>query len=228
LPLIEGYGLAEVAGPAAGDSLEEYLPGSVGRPLDGVEVRIAESGEILVRGPTLMLGYWNNPGLTADALTDDGWLQTGDLGEIRDGRLYVHGRLRDVIVLSTGEKLAPADIESQLLMDPLFEQAIAIGDKRPIVAALVVLAGGAWERFAAERRLDPSAPNDPAAEKALLERIAYLCRTYPEYAQIRRVGVCKRPWTIDQGLLSVTMKVKRDAVCEMYREQIDGLFAGHE
>jgi long-chain acyl-CoA synthetase len=228
LPLLEGYGLAEAAGPVSGDHLAEYQPGAVGRPLDGVEISITDTGEILLRSQSVMSGYWKRPDETAKALDEDGWLHTGDIGELRDGRLYVHGRMRDLIVLSTGEKLAPADIESQIITDPLFEQALVIGDKKPIVAALVVLDIEQWSEFAAEKGLDPADLNGPASEQALRKRISAKCLAFPDFAQIRRIGVSLEPWTADEGLLSVTLKVKRHAVAAKFEKQIQDLFAGHE
>lgn len=228
LPLLEGYGLAEAAGPVSGDKLEEYEPGAVGAPLNGMEIRIAGTGEILLRSGSVMSGYWKRPDETAEAIDQDGWLHTGDMGELQDGRLYIHGRMRDLIVLSTGEKLAPADIESQIIMDPLFEQALVVGDKRPVVAALVVLAADRWNEFAAEQGLDPKNPNAPAGEHALRERISIQCHSFPDYAQIRRTSASLEPWTTDDGLLSVTLKVKRDAVSRKFEKQIESLFAGHD
>lgn len=228
LPLLEGYGLAEAAGPVSGDRPADYQPGAVGAPLDGVEIRIAGTGEILMRSGSVMSGYWRRPDDTARALDKDGWLHTGDVGELQDGRLYIHGRMRDLIVLSTGEKVAPAEIESQIIMDPLFEQALVIGDKRPIVAALVVLEADRWNEFAEKKGLDPKAPNAPASEQALCEHIGALCRPFPEYAQIRRTNASFEPWTADDGLLSVTLKVNRDAVSAQFKKQIEGLFVGHE
>lgn len=228
LPLIEGYGLAEAAGPVSGDELSEYRPGSVGRPLPGIKVRIAENGEILLHSASVMSGYWKRPEETTEAIDEEGWLHTGDVGELRDGRLYIHGRLRDIIVLSTGEKLAPSDLESRIITDPLFEQAMVIGDRRPIVVALVVLDRNAWNDFAAKEGLDPNEPNNHACEKALREHIGRLCRGFPDYAQIRRVHADFDPWTTEAGLLSVTLKVKRNAVSSKFAKEIEALFAGHD
>jgi len=228
LPLVEGYGLAEAAGPVSGDNVADYEPGSVGRPLDGMDVRISDSGEILLRSASVMSGYWNRPEETAEVLDKDGWLHTGDLGELRGQRLYVRGRVRDLIVLSTGEKLAPSDLESQIITDPLFEQAMVIGDRRPIVAALVVLEKERWNEFAADKGLDPEDPNDLRGERALRQRIENLCRAFPDYAQVRRLRAGFDPWTTEAGLLSVTLKVKRDAVAAEFADEIAGLFRQHE
>ncbi len=227
LPLVEGYGLAEAAGPVSGDSLPEYEPGTVGRPLPGMEVRIADTGEILIRSDSVMSGYWKRPDDSAKAVDEDGWLHTSDTGELRNGRLVIHGRMQDIIVLSTGEKFAPSDLESQITTDLLFEQAMIIGDRLPIVAALVVLDKKHWQDFATEKGIVASDPNNSQGRKALLERIGHLCRAFPDYAKVRRVHACFDPWTTEAGLLSVTLKVKRDAVSARFADQIKELYSGH-
>jgi long-chain acyl-CoA synthetase len=228
LPLIEGYGLAEAAGPVTGDGLSDYEPGSVGRPFSEMTLRISGDGEILVKSPSVMSGYWNRPEETAKALSGDGWLRTGDLGEMRDGRLYVHGRMRDLVVLSTGDKLAPSDIESWLMADPLFAQVMVIGNGRPMIVALAVLDIGNWRRFAGEQGLDPSAPNSPISERALLARIVGRLDMMPEYAQVRRIHACLEPWTVEDGLVSVALKIRRAEIEKRFGQEIEQLYAGHE
>ena len=227
LPLVVGYGLAEAAGPVSGDSLTEYEPGTVGRPLPGIEVRIADSDEILIRSASVMSGYWKRPEETANAVDQEGWLHTSDIGELRNGRLVVHGRMQDLIVLSTGEKFAPSDIEGQITTDQLFEQALVIGDQRPIVVALVILDRKHWQIFAQEKGLEASDPNNFHGKMALLERIGHLCRTFPDYAQVRDLYASFDPWTVEAGLLSVTLKVKRGAISARFADQIEDLFWGH-
>ncbi|MCP4316593.1 MAG: long-chain fatty acid--CoA ligase [Hyphomicrobiales bacterium] len=227
LPLVEGYGLAEAAGPVTGDSLIECEPGTVGRPLPGIEVRIANTDEILIRSASVMSGYWKRSEETAKAVDQDGWLHTSDIGELRNGRLIIHGRMQDLIILSTGEKFAPSDIESQITTDLLFEQALVIGDRRPIVVALVVLDRKHWQIFAQENGLETGDPNDSRGKMALLEHIGHLCRTFPDYAQVRRLQASFDPWTAEIGLLSVTQKVKRDVVSARFADQIEDLFLGH-
>jgi long-chain acyl-CoA synthetase len=225
LPLVEGYGLAEAAGPVTGDAVNDYLPGAVGRPLDGTEIRIAGNGEILIRSASVMAGYWRRADETARAVDARGWLHTGDLGTIREGRLVVQGRLRDVIVLSTGEKVAPSGIESRIVTDPLFLQAVVLGDRLPAIMALVVLDRERWADFAAAHGLDPAEPDTSECERLLLGRIASLCAGLPPYAQVRRVSAGLEPWTIADGLLTVTLKVRRDAVAARFRDRIDVLRA---
>lgn len=228
LPLVEGYGLAEAAGPVTGDNPLEYEPGSVGHPFSEMKIRISGDGEILIKSPSVMSGYWNRPEETADALSGDGWLCTGDLGEMRNGRLYVHGRLRDLIVLSTGDKLAPSDIESCLMADPLFAQAITLGNDRPMVVVLAVLHIEHWRLFSEEQGLDPSAPNSLISERALLARIAGLLDMMPEYAQVRRIHASLEPWTVEDGLVSAALKIRRAEIEKRFGPEIKQLYAGHE
>lgn len=228
LPLIEGYGLAEAAGPVTGDSLSEYEPGCVGRPFSEIELRISGDSEILLKSPSVMSGYWNRPEETAEVLSGDGWLRTGDLGELRNGRLYVHGRMRDLVVLSTGEKFAPSDIESWLMADPLFAQAMVVGNDRPMVVALAVLDIEHWRGFCEKLGLDPSAPNTPMCERALLARIARRLVKMPEYAQVRRVYASLEPWTVKDRLVSVALKIRRAEIEKRFGPEIEQLYAGHE
>src|SRR5712691_774108 len=129
LPVLQGYGMTEASPVISVNRLEGNFPESVGMPLDNVEVRIAADGELLARGPSVMKGYWNNPEASAKALDREGWLHTGDLAEIVDGRIYIRGRLKDVLVLSNGEKLPPQDVELAILGDATFEQAVLIGER---------------------------------------------------------------------------------------------------
>jgi long-chain acyl-CoA synthetase len=228
LPLIEGYGLAEAAGPVTGDNLLEYEPGSVGRPFSEMKIRISRDGEIQLKSPSVMSGYWNRPEETAKVLSRDGWLRTGDLGEMRNGRLYVHGRMRDLVVLSTGDKLAPSDIESWLMADPLFAQVMVLGNERPMIVALAVLDIEHWRRFSQEQGLDPSAPNSAVSERALLARIARRLDMMPEYAQVRRIHASLEPWTVEDGLVSVALKIRRAEVEKRFGSEIEHLYAGHE
>ncbi len=171
LPLVEGYGLTEASSAVCAAKLGTYVPGSVGEPFDGTEIKIAEQGEILVRSPGVMLGYWNSPENTADAIDAEGWLHTGDIGEIRDGRLYIRGRLKEIIVLSTGKKVSPTDIEVAITKDPLFSQAMVVGEGQPHLGALLVLDGAAWGELARMLGLDPEVPaslSAPAVHEAVL------------------------------------------------------------
>ncbi|QWG22308.1 AMP-dependent synthetase/ligase [Bradyrhizobium sediminis] len=225
LPLVEGYGLTEAAPVVAANGLDDNFPGSVGRPLQGIEVKLSPEGELLVRSPSMMMGYWKDPGETARALDPMGWLSTGDFAELKDGRIFVRGRLREMIVLSIGEKVNPNAVETELTRDCLFKQAVVVGDRRPFLTALIVLDPDAWRRFAADKGLDPERPNHAASKTELLARVTPLLATQPRYAQVRAVHLILESWTIEAGLLTPTLKVKRDVVQKMFAREINALYA---
>jgi long-chain acyl-CoA synthetase len=225
LPLAEGYGLTEAGPVVTATTLEDSRPGSVGRPLGGVEIRLGASDELLIRSPGLMQGYWRDPERSAAAIDGDGWLHTGDIAECRDGRLYITGRLKGLIVLSTGKKLPSAEVEAAIEADPLFEQCCAIGDTRPFVVAIVVLNGEQWAAFATRNGLEAGSPETPAASEALLARIATAMEDQPAFAQVRGVHAQLDPWTVEDGILTPTLKIKRQVIEERYGAVIDALYA---
>ena len=226
LPLVEGYGLTEAAPVVAANGLDDNLPGSVGRPLAGIEVKLTSKGELLVRSPSIMIGYWKDDAETARTLDATGWLATGDVAEINeDGRIFIRGRLTEIIVLSIGEKVNPNVVEAALTRDPLFEQAVVVGNRRPFLAAIIVLNADAWKLFAASKGLDPQQPNHAASKIEVLARITSLLVALPRYAQVRAVHLALETWTIEAGLLTPTLKVKRDVVVPLFAKEIDDLYA---
>jgi long-chain acyl-CoA synthetase len=230
LPVLQGYGLTESAPVIAVNRPDDNDPQSVGPPLPGMEVRIGENDELLVRGPNVMRGYWQRPEDTAKVLGSDGWLHTGDQAQLVNGRLFIRGRIKDIIVTSTGEKIAPADVESAILADPVFEQAMVLGESRPFVAALVVLNRSRWEEEARGLGLpaaEPASLASPAARSWALARIAKLVRAIPAYARPRAVCLSLSPWTIDAGLITPTLKPKRLAIERRFAGEIASLYEGH-
>lgn len=225
MPLLEGYGLTEAAPVVTATTLEDNLPGSVGRPLHGVETRLGAERELLIRSPALMRGYWNDPGQSAAAIDADGWLHTGDIAEIREGRLFITGRLKDLMVLSTGKKVAAAAVEAAIGSDPLFAQCCAIGDARPFVTAIVVLDTDRWAAFARKNALDPANPNAPGATRAILARIERAMVDQPAFAWVQDIHILVQPWTTEDGSLTPTLKVKRQVIQARYRPEIEGLYA---
>ena len=225
LPLVEGYGLTEAAPVVAANGLDDNLPGSVGRPLQGVEVKLTPEGELLVHSPSMMTGYWKDDAETARTLDPMGWLSTGDVAEMKDGRIFIRARLREMIVLSIGEKVNPNTVEAALTRDPVFKQAVVIGDRRPFLVAVIVLNADAWKRFAADNGLDPEQPNHAVSKSDVLARVTPLLAALPRYAQVRTVHLTLEPWTIEAGLLTPTLKIKRDVVQRMFTREIDALYA---
>jgi len=226
LPVVEGYGLTEAAPVVAANRLDDNMPGSVGRPLSGVEVRLGPKDELLVRSPSSMMGYWKDDEQTRRAFDAAGWLSTGDIAEIRDdGRIVIRGRLTEMLVLSIGEKIDPAIIEAQLTSDPLFEQAMVVGDRRPFLTAVVVLNVNAWRIFAAEKGLNPEEPNREPSKMELLAKVTSVLADLPRYAHIRALHLTTQPWTIEAGLLTPTLKIKRELVAPLFAKEIDELYS---
>ncbi|HEX4986046.1 MAG TPA: long-chain fatty acid--CoA ligase [Burkholderiales bacterium] len=231
LPILQGYGLTETSPVVSTNRIDDNVPASIGKPIPGVQVKLGDRDALLVKGPNVMLGYWNLPDATKAMFTADGWLNTGDTARIdAEGRLYITGRLKEIIVMSNGEKVPPVDMEAAVLQDNLFEQAMVLGEGRPYLGAFVVVNREQWAKFAAQHGLpaDVAAiPKSEAAQKAVLDRVQKQIRSFPGYAKIHRVAVCPEPWTVENGLLTPTMKLKREKVVESNRKAFEGLYAGH-
>jgi len=231
LTILQGYGLTETSPIISANRPEDNVPASVGTPLPDVEVRIGDNGALHARGPNLMLGYWNNPEATAAIFTEDGWLNTGDTARIDEGgHVYITGRLKEIIVLSNGEKVPPGDIEVAVMRDPLFEQVLLIGEGKPYLSVIAVVGADEWKKLAAELGVDPQAEgalNDERVSTAALARIGAQMNEFPGYAQVRRVTLTPEPWTVDNGLLTPTMKLKRAKVMEKFYAELDAMYAGH-
>ncbi|MFP4682146.1 MAG: AMP-dependent synthetase/ligase [Ectothiorhodospira sp.] len=231
LPVYHGFGMTEASPVVSVNRPDDNLPASVGRPLPGVEVRIGPQEELLVRGPSVMQGYWNNPQATADTLDAEGWLHSGDKARFDEqGHLFIIGRIKDILVLGNGEKVPPADMEMAITLDPLFEQAMVVGEGRAFLSALVVLNPEEWHRLAEELALDPEDPEalrGRKVEKALLARVAGQLKAFHAYAQIRRLTPVLDPWEVDNGLLTPTMKLRRPLILERYAPQIEAMYEAH-
>jgi long-chain acyl-CoA synthetase len=215
LPICQGYGLTEASPVVSVNLLEKNDPASIGLPLPGVEVAFGENQALLVRGPNVMMGYWRNPEATAQVLDAEGWLDTGDQAKMKDGFLYITGRIKEIIVLGNGEKVPPVDMEIAAQLDPLFEQVMVVGEGKPYLGALVVL-------NAAE-----AAKAGPLDDKALAARLGAQLKDFPGYAQVRRVAVVPEPWTVDNGLLTPTLKLRRAQILERHSDRLEALYKGH-
>ncbi len=228
LPLFQGYGMTEASPIICGNRPDDNDPTTIGHPLEGVEIRLGENDELLARGDSVMLGYWNNHAATADTIDSEGWLHTGDQASIApSGHVRITGRIKDILVLSNGEKVPPADMELAIAADPLFEQVMVVGEGRSYLAALLVLNGELWPAFAQECGVDPLEPaslHDKGVLKAVQRRIREQLHAFPGYAKIRRVDLSLEPWSIDNGLLTPTLKVKRPKVLERYGARVEALY----
>lgn len=228
VPVLQGYGLTESSPLISVNTLKDNVPASVGIPLRGLELKIGDNDELLVKGPNVMVGYWNNHAATAEAIDADRWLHTGDQARIADNHLFITGRIKDILVLSNGEKIPPADMEMAISLDPLFEQVMVVGEGRPYLTALAVLNPELWSGLAREKGLDPEAPESLEDEKLLAEALRHLrsaLSDFPGYAKIRKAVLMLEPWTIDNGLITPTLKVKRSLVLQRYADKVASMYA---
>lgn len=229
LNVVQGYGLTETSPIISANRVENNDPASVGEALPGVEVRIGKNDELLTRSPSVMMGYWNNKKATDDIITSDGWLRTGDKVRIENNRIHITGRIKDILILSNGEKIPPSDMELAITIDPLFEQVMVIGEGRPYLSALTVLEAEHQKALTEQLGLNGS-DNALASEAmcdAVLKHIAKQIESFPGYAKIRQVSVCTEPWTVENGLITPTLKLKRQRIMEQYQGQVENLYAGH-
>lgn len=230
LPILQGYGMTECSPVACANSLQDNVPASVGRPVPGVEVKLGESNALLIRGPNVMQGYWDNPEATQQMLLPEGWLNSGDIARFdAEGHIYITGRLKEIIVMSNGEKVPPADMENAIMADPLFEQVLVLGEGKPYLCAVTVLNADHWRKTAGEAGIPPTADAlaTKAAQELVLKRIGRLLKEFPGYAQVRRVTLSLDPWTIEAGLLTPTLKMKRARVMDKFNAEVDAMYAGH-
>ncbi|MGE5154784.1 MAG: AMP-dependent synthetase/ligase, partial [Bdellovibrio bacteriovorus] len=230
VPLVQGYGLTEASPVISVNTLEDNIPASVGLPLPQVEWRIGPQDELLVRSPGVMRGYWGQPQATAAAIDPEGWLHTGDQAREARGHLYITGRIKEILVLATGEKVAPADLEAAILGDGLFNQVLVIGEGRPFLAALAVPEPESYAAWAVAAGL-PTKPDpvrrDPRIEQALVWRINRLLQGFPASAKIQRLALVGQPWSIEAGLMTPTLKLKRALILAQHRDQVAALYDGH-
>lgn len=228
LNLMQGYGLTEFSPVASVNPEDDNDPTTIGPPLPGVEAKIGENRELLLRGPGVMMGYWNNPDATRQAIDAEGWLHTGDQAEFVKGHLRIIGRIKEIVVMSNGEKLPPADIEAAITLDPLFEQAMVIGEGKPYLTALLVLNAELWPETAAELGLDANdrrVLENPALVQKMQARVTQLLKDFPGYAKVRRVALSLEPWSVDNGCLTATMKLKRNVVIQQHAQVIEDMYA---
>jgi long-chain acyl-CoA synthetase len=228
VPILQGYGLTETSPVISVNLPLDNEPASVGVPLNGVEVRIGEDDELLVKTPGRMIGYWNNHAATAEMIDPDGWLHTGDQARIEHGHIYITGRIKDILVLSNGEKVPPMDMEMAICLDPAIDQALVVGEGRSYLSAILVLNPDGWLGLARHYGLDDYADASLEDEKLrnhFVNVIRQHLSDFPGYAKVRRVILVREPWTVDNGLLTPTLKVKRNRVLAKFADRIEGLYA---
>jgi long-chain acyl-CoA synthetase len=228
IPIIEGYGLTETAPILTFNPLNALRVGTVGRPIKGVELRIADDGEILARGPNIMKGYFNKSEATASAL-EGGWFHTGDIGHIDpEGYLTITDRKKDLLVTSGGKKIAPQPIEAVLKRNPLVAEAVLLGDRRKYAAALIVPEFKALEQRLKDLGRHSATREDLVGRDDVIalyqEVIDALNKGLSQYERIKRIALLPREFSVDSGELTPTLKVKRKVVEERWRKEIESLY----
>ncbi len=206
LPIIQGYGLTETSPIATANRPGDNDPASVGRPIPGVEVKLDDKGEILIRGPIVMMGYWKNDTATKAAIDNDGWFHTGDIGEFRQGRLFITGRAKEIIVMSSGENVPPGDVEQAVMMDTVFEQVMLIGEGRSRLGLLAV--------------------SEITDEKELCDRANARLSNFSGWIRIHYLKRMDEPWSVESGFMTPTMKLKRAKIEKHLSQDIDNLYKG--
>jgi long-chain acyl-CoA synthetase len=231
LLILEGYGLTETSPVISVNRPDHFKPGTVGPPIDGVEVKIAADGEILVRGPNVMKGYYKKPEATAEAIDSGGWFHTGDIGVIdKDGFLVITDRKKDILVTSGGKNIAPQPIENRIKTNPFFAEIVMIGNRRNFASALVVPNFEQLERWAKQRGLAWKSREELVALPAVVHHyeglVDELTAEHAQFEKIKKIALLPGEFTLESGELTPTLKVKRRVVEEKYREVIDGLYEG--
>ncbi len=229
IEILEGYGLTETAAAATLSRLSENRIGSVGRPIPGVRIRIANDGEVLIRGPNVFGAYHELPADTAAAFTDDGWYRSGDIGWIdSEGRLILTGRSKELLITSGAKNVAPQYVEGALKMSPLISEALVFGDRRPYVVALLDLSPGPLQAMAQELGLEALNHESLSQNTQIVERVArevaMTNRRLARYEQVRRWAILPRTLSIGEGELSHSMKLRRAQLAERYSELLDSLY----
>ena len=231
VPLLQGYGLTEAGPVVSVNRLDDNDPCSAGLPLDNVETKLSPDNELLVRSPSLMLGYWQDPEATEEALDDAGWLHTGDkVSRLEAHRIYLIGRLKEVIVTSTGRKVSPSEIEQRLMVESVIEQVMVVGEARPFLTALIVPNADALAVL--RMRLGLAVGDDSPIARArleaeLLQRCLQRLASGDGNSLLRAVAIVDGPWSVANGLQTPTLKLKRSCIARQHRDDIERLYAGH-
>lgn len=230
IPILEGYGLTETSPVITCNRTELYKFGTVGCTIDGVEVKIAEDGEILCKGDNIMLGYYKNPEATTETIDNDGWFHTGDVGHMDDENyLVITDRIKNLIVTSGGKNIAPAQLENALVMSKYIEQCLAIGDRRKFVSALIVPAQENLTAWAETQGL----PSDdykvllahPQVTALFEAEVEKTMEGFARYEKIKKFALLSELWTISGGEITPSLKVKRKVVLEKNADQVEGIYS---
>ena len=226
VPLMEGYGMTETSTIATCNVPDDFRFGSVGKPIPGVEVKIADDGEVLLKGANMFKGYYKNEEATQETLVD-GWLHTGDLGRVdEDGFLYITGRKKDIIITAGGKNITPANLENDIKQSRWVSQCVVVGDRRPYLVALVTLDPEELPAFAQEHGLDPAdVPTSDAMRTEIQKAVDATNAKVGRVEQIKRFTILPEDLSQATGELTPTLKVKRNVVAEKFAPEIEALYA---
>ena len=223
--ILEGYGLTETSPVITNNRLEDVKFGTVGKPIDGVEVKIAEDGEIICRGENVMLGYYNNEAATREVIDENGWFHTGDIGEFdEDGFLRITDRKKNIIVTSGGKNIAPAPMEIALIASKYIEQVVVLGDRRNFVSALIVVAQETLSEWANEQGIDGEIIQDERTDKLFENEVSKAMAGFAHYETVKKFKLVADEWSVESGELTPTLKVKRKVVEKKYADLIDSIY----
>jgi long-chain acyl-CoA synthetase len=229
VPVLEGYGMTETATAATVCTIEDHRFGTVGRPFPGVEIKIAQDGEVLIKGPNIFQGYYKNADASFGSV-EDGWLHTGDLGSLdEDGYLSITGRKKDIIITAGGKNITPANLENDLKQCRWISQAVMHGDQRPYPVVLVTLDEEEIAAYASEHNLPQDTSKlceEPRVREMIAEQVERANRHYAPVEQVKRFAILPNDLTQETGELTPTLKVKRSVVAEKYADVLDSLYAG--
>jgi len=227
--VLEGWGMTETSTAATISSPDDFKIGTIGKPFPGCEVRIAEDGEILVKGPNVFQGYYKNEVATRETIVD-GWLHTGDLGSIdEDGFIRITGRKKDIIITAGGKNITPANLENEIKQHPLVSQCVVVGDRRPYLVALVTLDPEEAVAYAKERGLPEDLSQlaaNPEVRAAIEEHLAKVNEKFARVEQVKKVAILPHDLSQENGELTPTLKVKRAVVADKHQREIEQLYAG--
>jgi long-chain acyl-CoA synthetase len=229
MQLFQGYGLTETSPILTCNRPGENKIGTVGPPFPGVEVRIADDGELLARGPNIMKGYWRKPDATAEAIEPDGWFHTGDVAEIVEDRyLRITDRKKDIFVLAGGKNIAPVALETALVRNPYIEQAVIYGDKKKFVSALIVPDFARLEEWARTQQIPfhsrEDLVNHPKVYEWMAIQVEDALRNFAPYEQVKRFILLPEPFTFEAGDVTITLKMRRARILQRYQQQLDALY----
>jgi long-chain acyl-CoA synthetase len=228
LSILEGYGLTETTAGSTVNLPTERRIGSVGRPVPGTSVRIADDGEVLLKGAHIFKGYWKNEEATAEAIEPDGWFHSGDIGKLEDGYLYITGRKKEIIVTAAGKNVAPAVLEDRLRSTAIVSQCMVVGDAQPFIAAVVTIDPDEWVRFAEQHGKTGSVADhvdDPDLIAAVQESVDIANKAVSRAEAIKAFRILPEDFTVEGGEMTPTLKVKRNVVNEKYHDVIDSIYS---